>query len=218
MITHLTGKLTEKHPPQITIDVNGIGYELEVSMQTFYQLPNLGDSLHIHTQLIVREDAHLLFGFANKAERATFRQLVKVSGIGAKTALGILSALTADELAAAIAQEDIKRLSAAPGIGKKTAERMILELRGKLAPTSGEATGLFAPAATPDASEDIISTLLALGYNEREARRHQRHPRRYGCGRRRAIGVEKPDEMMLGFQLRLAGGQTHRQPENQPAN
>lgn len=169
MITHLTGKLTEKHPPQITIDVNGIGYELEVSMQTFYQLPNIGDSLHIHTQLIVREDAHLLFGFANKAERATFRQLLKVSGIGAKTALGILSAFTADELAAAIAQEDIKRLSAAPSIGKKTAERMILELRGKLAPTSGEATGLFAPAAA-DASEDIISTLLALGYNEREAR------------------------------------------------
>ena len=169
MITHLTGKLAEKHPPQITIDVNGIGYELEVSMQTFYQLPNIGESIHIHTQLIVREDAHLLFGFANKAERATFRQLLKVSGIGAKTALGILSAFTADELAAAIAQEDIKRLSAAPSIGKKTAERMILELRGKLAPTSGEATGLFAPAAA-DASEDIISTLLALGYNEREAR------------------------------------------------
>ena len=169
MITHLTGKLAEKHPPQITIDVNGVGYELEVSMQTFYQLPNIGESIHIHTQLIVREDAHLLFGFAGKAERATFRQLLKVSGIGAKTALGILSALTADELAAAIAQEDIKRLSAAPGIGKKTAERMILELRGKLAPASGDATGLFAPAA-PDASEDIVSTLLALGYNEREAR------------------------------------------------
>ena len=168
MITHLTGKLTEKHPPQITIDVNGVGYELEVSMQTFYQLPSIGDSIHIHTQLIIREDAHLLFGFADKTERATFRQLVKVSGIGAKTALGILSALNADELALAIAQEDIKRLSAAPGIGKKTAERMILELRGKLAPAES-AAGLFAPAAA-DASEDIISTLLALGYNEREAR------------------------------------------------
>ncbi len=170
MITHLTGKLAEKHPPQITIDVNGVGYELEVSMQTFYQLPSIGDSIHIHTQLIIREDAHLLFGFADKTERATFRQLVKVSGIGAKTALGILSALNADELALAIAQEDIKRLSAAPGIGKKTAERMILELRGKLAPVAGDATGLFAPAAAPDAGEDIISTLLALGYNEREAR------------------------------------------------
>ena len=137
-------------------------------MQTFYQLPSIGDSIHIHTQLIIREDAHLLFGFADKTERATFRQLVKVSGIGAKTALGILSALNADELALAIAQEDIKRLSAAPGIGKKTAERMILELRGKLAPAES-AAGLFAPAAA-DASEDIISTLLALGYNEREAR------------------------------------------------
>ena len=168
MITHLTGKLAEKHPPQITIDVNGVGYELEVSMQTFYQLPSIGDSIHIHTQLIIREDAHLLFGFADKTERATFRQLVKVSGIGAKTALGILSALNADELALAIAQEDIKRLSAAPGIGKKTAERMILELRGKLAPAES-AAGLFAPAVA-DASEDIISTLLALGYNEREAR------------------------------------------------
>ena len=168
MITHLTGKLAEKHPPQITIDVNGVGYELEVSMQTFYQLPSIGDSIHIHTQLIIREDAHLLFGFAEKTERATFRQLVKVSGIGAKTALGILSALNADELALAIAQEDIKRLSAAPGIGKKTAERMILELRGKLAPAES-AAGLFAPVAA-DASEDIISTLLALGYNEREAR------------------------------------------------
>ena len=168
MITHLTGKLTEKHPPQITIYVNGIGYELEVSMQTFYQLPNIGESIHIHTQLIVREDAHLLFGFAGKAERATFRQLVKVSGIGAKTALGILSALSADELAAAIAQEDIKRLSAAPGIGKKTAERMVLELRGKLI-ASGIAQAQLA-AQAGDSSEDIVSTLLALGYNEKEAR------------------------------------------------
>ena len=168
MITHLTGKLAEKHPPQITIDVNGIGYELEVSMQTFYQLPNIGESIHIHTQLIVREDAHLLFGFAGKAERATFRQLVKVSGIGAKTALGILSAFTADELAAAIAQEDIKRLSAAPGIGKKTAERMVLELRGKLTTSSGVQAQLAAQA--DDSSEDIVSTLLALGYNEKEAR------------------------------------------------
>lgn len=169
MISKLTGKLIEAIPPQVVIDVNGVAYEADVSMQTFYTLPPVGETVSLYTQLIVREDAHLLFGFAGKAERATFRQLVKVSGIGAKTALGILSAFTADELAAAIAQEDIKRLSAAPGIGKKTAERMILELRGKLAPTSGEATGLFAPTAA-DASEDIISTLLALGYNEREAR------------------------------------------------
>ena len=168
MITHLTGKLAEKHPPQITIDVNGIGYELEVSMQTFYQLPNIGESIHIHTQLIVREDAHLLFGFGSHSERNTFRQLIKVSGIGAKTALGILSAMNADELAAAIAAEDIKRLSSAPGIGKKTAERMVLELRGKLTTSSGVQAQLAAQAG--DSSEDIVSTLLALGYNEKEAR------------------------------------------------
>lgn len=169
MISRLTGKLIEKHPPQIVIDVNGVGYEVDVSMQTFYQLPPLGENVQLYTQLVVREDAHLLFGFAAAAERATFRQLVKVSGIGAKTALGILSAMSAEELAQAVAQEDVKRLSSAPGIGKKTAERMILELRGKLA-AELPADGLFAPAAAADETDDIVSTLLALGYNEREAR------------------------------------------------
>ena len=169
MISRLSGQLVEKHPPQIVIDVNGVGYEVDVSMQTFYSLPALNEAVQLYTQLVVREDAHLLFGFATAAERATFRQLVKVSGIGAKTALGILSAMNADELAEAVAQEDVKRLSSAPGIGKKTAERMILELRGKLvAESSG--SGLFAPAAAADESEDIVHTLLALGYNEREAK------------------------------------------------
>ncbi|HFC8379626.1 TPA: Holliday junction branch migration protein RuvA, partial [Neisseria meningitidis] len=132
MISRLTGKLVEKNPPQIVIDVNGVGYEADVSMQTFYNLPPVGESVQLFTQLIIREDAHLLFGFATAEERKTFRQLIKVSGIGAKTALGILSAMTADELAQAVAEEDVKRLSSAPGIGKKTAERMVLELRGKL--------------------------------------------------------------------------------------
>ena len=168
MISRLTGKLIEKNPPQIVIDVNGVGYEADVSMQTFYNLPALGETVQLYTQLVVREDAHLLFGFATADERATFRQLVKVSGIGAKTALGILSAMSADELARAVADEDIKRLSSAPGIGKKTAERMILELRGKLAPAGG--AGQPVSAAVPDAAEDIVSTLLALGYSEREAR------------------------------------------------
>lgn len=168
MISRLTGKLVEKHPPQIVIDVNGVGYEVDVSMQTFYALPPLNEQVQLYTQLVVREDAHLLFGFASAAERATFRQLVKVSGIGAKTALGILSAMNADELAQAVAEEDVKRLSSAPGIGKKTAERMILELRGKLVAENGG--GLFAPAATADESEDVVHTLLALGYNEREAK------------------------------------------------
>ncbi|WP_274585040.1 Holliday junction branch migration protein RuvA [Neisseria leonii] len=167
MISRLTGKLIEKQPPQIVIDINGVGYEVDVSMQTFYQLPPLGETVKIYTQLVVREDAHLLFGFATAAERATFRQLVKVGGIGAKTALGILSAMSAEELAQAVAQEDIKRLSSAPGIGKKTAERMILELRGKLAAAPSDTLSAPLPA---DETDDIISTLLALGYNEREAR------------------------------------------------
>jgi len=169
MISRLTGKLIEKQPPQIVIDVNGVAYEADVSMQTFYNLPPLNEIVQLYTQLVVREDAHLLFGFGTAAERATFRQLVKVSGIGAKTALGILSAMTADELAQAVAQEDVKRLSSAPGIGKKTAERMILELRGKL--SGGTVSdGLFAQPQAADETDDIIGTLLALGYSDREAR------------------------------------------------
>lgn len=169
MISRLTGKLVEKNPPQIVIDVNGVGYEADVSMQTFYNLPPLGESVQLFTQLIIREDAHLLFGFATAEERKTFRQLIKVSGIGAKTALGILSAMTADELARAVAEEDVKRLSSAPGIGKKTAERMVLELRGKLVAHT-VTDGLFAAAPAADETEDIVSTLLALGYSEREAK------------------------------------------------
>ncbi|MFQ3034211.1 Holliday junction branch migration protein RuvA [Neisseria meningitidis] len=169
MISRLTGKLVEKNPPQIVIDVNGVGYEADVSMQTFYNLPPVGESVQLFTQLIIREDAHLLFGFATAEERKTFRQLIKVGGIGAKTALGILSAMTADELARAVAEEDVKRLSSAPGIGKKTAERMALELRGKLVAHT-VTDGLFAAAPAADETEDIVSTLLALGYSEREAK------------------------------------------------
>lgn len=169
MISRLTGKLVEKNPPQIVIDVNGVGYEADVSMQTFYNLPPVGESVQLFTQLIIREDAHLLFGFATAEEHKTFRQLIKVSGIGAKTALGILSAMTADELAQAVAEEDVKRLSSAPGIGKKTAERMVLELRGKLV-AHAVTDGLFAAAPAADETEDIVGTLLALGYSEREAK------------------------------------------------
>lgn len=169
MISRLTGKLVEKNPPQIVIDVNGVGYEADVSMQTFYNLPPVGESVQLFTQLIIREDAHLLFGFATAEERKTFRQLIKVSGIGAKTALGILSAMTADELAQAVAEEDVKRLSSAPGIGKKTAERMVLELRGKLI-THTVTDGLFTAPSENDETNDIVSTLLALGYSEREAK------------------------------------------------
>lgn len=167
MIGRLKGILVEKNSPQAVIDVNGVGYEVDVSMQTFYRLPATGEAVQLYTQLVVREDAHLLFGFATADERATFRQLVKVSGIGAKTALGILSAMSADELAQAVAEEDVKRLSSAPGIGKKTAERMVLELRGKL--VSAVSDGPTALSAA-DETDDIVSTLLALGYSEREAK------------------------------------------------
>ncbi len=139
-------------------------------MSTFYNLPNLGEKVALVTHLVVREDAHLLFGFASKEERQTFRQLIKVSGIGAKIALAILSGMTADELAVAVASEDLKRLSAVPGIGKKTAERLVLELRGKLATGSNLAVpGGLAFAATPDEKSDIVNALLALGYNDKEA-------------------------------------------------
>ena len=171
MISQLTGSIIDKQPPLIVIDVNGVGYEVFVSMQTFYGLPATGEKVRVYTQMVVREDAHLLFGFGNTAERETFRLLIKVSGIGAKTALGILSVLSSDDLARAIADEDIKVLSSVPGIGKKTAERLALELRGKLSIAGAvpmATDGLF--AAEPDASDDILSTLLALGYNEREAK------------------------------------------------
>ncbi|OHX16832.1 Holliday junction DNA helicase RuvA [Chromobacterium amazonense] len=170
MIGRLTGKLIEKLPPQVVMDVGGVGYEVDVPMTTFYQLPALGQNTTLFTHLVVREDAHLLFGFASKEERQTFRQLIKVSGIGAKIALAILSGMTADELAIAVASEDIKRLSSVPGIGKKTAERLVLELRGKLA-TGGNLTvpGGLPFAATPDEKSDIVNALLALGYNDKEA-------------------------------------------------
>ena len=166
MIGRLRGTLVEKIPPLLLVDVQGVGYEVQVSMQTFYALPALSETVQLYTQLVVREDAHLLFGFGSAEERETFRQLVKVSGIGAKTALGILSTLSSQELAQAVADEDVKRLSAAPGIGKKTAERMVLELRGKLG-TSDDG-GLLAPLAV-GSHGDIVGTLLALGYSEREA-------------------------------------------------
>ncbi|MDO5686897.1 MAG: Holliday junction branch migration protein RuvA [Neisseria sp.] len=165
MIARLSGILIEKLPTAIVVDVNGVGYEVAVSMQTFCELPELNAPLQLHIHMTVREDAQLLFGFGTQGERAAFRQLLKVSGIGAKTALGILSALSEDELAAAIAAEDVRRLSSVPGIGKKTAERMILELRGKL---SGGTASLGASTA-PNLNDDVINTLLALGYNEREA-------------------------------------------------
>ena len=171
MIGRLNGLLLEKLPPQVLLDVNGVGYEVDVPMTTYYQLPALGERCTLHIHQLVREDAHLLFGFASREERETFRQLIKVTGIGARIALAILSGMNADELARAVATEDIKRLSSVPGIGKKTAERLVLELRGKLATGAALAVpgGLPFAGAEPDGKSDILNALLALGYSEKEA-------------------------------------------------
>lgn len=164
MIGRLHGVLLEKHAPQIVLDVQGVGYEIDVPLRCFEQLPALGEAVILHTHLVIREDAHLLFGFLTAAERATFRQLIKVSGIGAKMALAILSTLSQQELAQALATDDVKRLSSVPGVGKKTAERLILELRGKLTSADTMPTSLLASAHS-----DIVQALIALGYQEKPA-------------------------------------------------
>ncbi|HSD37481.1 MAG TPA: Holliday junction branch migration protein RuvA [Rhodocyclaceae bacterium] len=168
MIGRLTGILLEKNPPQILLDVNGVGYDVEVPMSTFYNLPGNGEKVSLHTHLQVREDAHVLFGFGTLDERMAFRQLLKISGIGARTALAILSGLSVSELAQAVALQEAGRLTKIPGIGKKTAERLLLELRDKLAKAlPGVADSAAAAAANPQS--DIVHALLALGYNEKEA-------------------------------------------------
>ena len=171
MIGRLSGTLLEKHPPQILVDVGGVGYELDVPMSTFCRLPGLNEPVVLWTHMAVREDAHLLFGFAGRAERELFRQLIRISGVGGKLALALLSSLEPDELARAVAQEDIKTLSRVPGIGKKTAERLILELRGKLVASSGVPLPMVAGNAVSeiDPRDDMVNALLALGYNAREA-------------------------------------------------
>jgi Holliday junction DNA helicase RuvA len=166
LIGRLSGRLAAKSPPQVLLDVNGVGYELDVPMSTFYNLPALGEPAQLLTHLVVREDAQLLYGFLTEAERATFRELVKISGVGPRTALAILSGLSVAELGAAVSRQDGARLVKVPGIGKKTAERLLLELKGKLGadlPLPAGATALS------DAQADITQALQALGYNEREA-------------------------------------------------
>ncbi len=164
MIGRITGTLIEKHPPQIVVDVGGVGYELDVSMTTFFNLPALGERVSLHTQLVVREDAHLLFGFGAESERRAFRELVKVSGIGSRTALSVLSGLSVDDLASAVAAQEMGRLVRVPGIGKKTAERLLLELKGKL-----DYAVISLPGAPARISDDVRQALLALGYNNKEA-------------------------------------------------
>jgi holliday junction DNA helicase RuvA len=164
MIGRLSGTLAEKSPPHLLVDCNGVGYEVAVPMSSFYNLPGLGDRVVLLTHFVVREDAQQLFGFLTEAERATFRELLKISGVGPRTALSILSGLSVAELAQAVVQQQAGRLTKVPGIGKKTAERLLLELKGKLAPDIG------GPAAVAsDSQSDIVQALVALGYNEREA-------------------------------------------------
>jgi len=166
MIGRLTGLLAEKNPPQIVLDVNGVGYELDVPMSTFYNLPGAGERVTLLTHFAVREDGHYLYGFLSESERFAFRQLLKISGIGARTALSVLSGLSVGDLAAAVARQEVGRLIKVPGIGKKTAERLLLELKGKLAETTGVALD---GAVVADARDDILNALLALGYNDKEA-------------------------------------------------
>ncbi len=166
MIGRLTGILLEKNPPQILLDVQGVGYELNVPMSTFYNLPALHEKVALHTQLIVREDAHLLYGFLSNEERVAFRQLLKISGVGPKLALSVLSGLSLTDLAVAVANKEVGRLTKIPGVGKKTAERLLLELQGKFV-VSGTGAAQGAPVAS--SGYDIVNALLALGYNEKEA-------------------------------------------------
>jgi Holliday junction DNA helicase RuvA len=165
VIGRLSGTLLEKRPPQVLLDVQGIAYEVDVPMSTFYHLPATGARVTLHTHLIVREDAHLLFGFGTDGERQAFRQLLKISGIGARTALAVLSGMTVDELQQAVAVQDTARLIRVPGIGRKTAERLLLELRDKLHSASG-AVIAGAPGSSRD---DALSALIALGYSDKEA-------------------------------------------------
>ena len=165
MIGRIHGKLVEKHPPQIVVDVQGIGYEIDVPMSTFYQLPATGAEVSLYTHMVVREDAHQLYGFASEQERHVFRQLLKISGVGARTALSVLSGMSVSDLYEAVSSQDSGRLIKVPGIGRKTAERLLLELKDKL-----DAVLVGSAAARGDGQMgDITNALLALGYNEREA-------------------------------------------------
>ena len=167
MIGKLTGTLLEKNPPEVVVDCAGVGYEVQVPMGTFYNLPAIGERVSLLTHFIVREDAQLLYGFGSAPERATFRELIKVAGVGPRTALGILSGMGVNDLAQAITLQEAGRLVKVPGIGKKTAERLLLELRGKIGADMGANSARA--QVTSQAQADILQALLALGYNDKEA-------------------------------------------------
>jgi Holliday junction DNA helicase RuvA len=164
MIGRLSGLLLDKNPAQLIVDCNGVGYEVGVPMSTFYNLPATGERVTLLTHMVVREDAQLLYGFGTTQERELFRELIKISGIGARTALAILSGMSVNDLAQAVTLQEVGRLTRVPGIGKKTAERLLLELKGKLGAELGTA-----PGTEGESSNDVLSALLALGYSEKEA-------------------------------------------------
>ena len=165
MIGKLTGTLGNKNPPQVLVDCNGVGYEVDVPMSTFYNLPGVGEKVTLLTHFVVREDAQILYGFASASEREAFRQLIKISGVGPRTALSVLSGLSVADIAQAVTAQDAARLVKVPGIGKKTAERLLLELKGKIGADLGTANS----APKSDAQADILQALVALGYSDKEA-------------------------------------------------
>jgi len=177
MIGRIQGKIIDKQPPQLLIDVQGVGYEIDAPMSTFYQLPNLGELVTLHTHLVVREDAQLLYGFASLSERGLFRTLIKINGVGAKLALTILSGMNSNEFVSCVQNNDAAALVRLPGVGKKTAERLIIELRDKLKDLvpntdntlSGADMLMTTGASSPVA--DAVSALISLGYKEAEASR-----------------------------------------------
>jgi Holliday junction DNA helicase RuvA len=165
MIGRISGILLEKNPPQLLVDCQGVGYEVDVPMSTFYNLPHTGEKVVLFTHQAIREDAHLLFGFGSAGERALFRQLIKITGVGARTALAILSGMTVADLAQAVTLQESGRLMKVPGIGKKTAERLLLELKGKV----GADLGIVGGAPRDDTQSDVLNALQSLGYSDKEA-------------------------------------------------
>ena len=165
MIGKLTGILSDKNPPEVVVDCHGVGYEVNVPMSTFYNLPATGEKVSLVTHFVVREDAQILYGFATLSEREAFRQLIKISGVGPRTALSVLSGMSVTDLAQAITTQEVGRLVKVPGIGKKTAERLLLELKGKF----GADLALFREQPLPDNQSDIEQALVALGYSEKDA-------------------------------------------------
>jgi Holliday junction DNA helicase RuvA len=165
MIGKLTGTLSEKNPPQVLVDCHGVGYEVDVPMSTFYNLPGLGEKVSLLTHFVVREDAQILFGFGSASEREAFRQLIKISGVGPRTALAVLSGMSVQDIGQAVTQQDASRFVKVPGIGKKTAERLLLELKGKI----GADLGQIGTVIVNDSQGDILQALVALGYSDKEA-------------------------------------------------